>query len=773
MTGGNLSTIAGSLKATGSLYLINPQGMIVSGTGRVLTGGNFVGSSRDLSDDDFAHGKRRFTGTSKGAVVNQGTIRSSNGDVALIGSSASNSGILSASHGSASLAAGNTVLLAPAGSGGRILVSGGSGDVTNSGTIAAAQAQLNAAGGNVYALSGNNGGIVRATGTSTIGGHVWLTSNSGNVSISGTVAATNANGSGGVVTARAGNIVISGNINMSATKATMIGGTVSIVAKDTTDVSGRIAAQGGDHGTGGFVETSGQHVHVEGSARITTLAKDGIAGDWLIDPNDFTIAASGGDITGATLSSALAGGSVTIKSSQGATAGNGDIFVDANVSWSTTKTLTLDAYRNIDINDAINISGGGGLSLIYGDQAQTGTGNAADGDLVFSGGNVAFTSVSNGNNTKLQIDGQAYTLENTVAALSSAISSTPAGFYALANSYNDNSTSSTIATTFTGTLEGLGNTISDGPTLFKQIGDGISSGSVRDLSLTNLAGYGSTEYLSAPDVEAVGGFAAVLASGSTIDDVSISGSLSLGGCQCQPTAEASGGLVGYNQGTIKNSSADTILIGGSGTNAGGLVGFNTSSGLITHSSAAGSLNIISFGGNLGGLVEENAGVISYSNANESIGSTDYEFMAGGLVAQNDSSGGISNSYATGTIASVEGGPAGGLVALNKSGGTIASSYALGTVQSSDASAGGLVGENSGSISNAYAMGNVLGGNDNPTRANVGGLVGDNEGTIANAYSTGVASGYGYIGGLVGRNGGHHFSWLLGYADQHKHQRDWF
>ena len=604
----------------------------------------------------------------------------------------------------------------------------------------------NAAGGNVYALSGNNGGIVRATGTSTIGGHVWLTSNSGNVSISGTVAATNANGSGGVVTARADNIVISGNINMSATKATMTGGTVSIVARKTTDVSGRIAAQGGAHGKGGFVETSGQHVHVDDSARITTLAKDGIAGDWLIDPNDFTIAASGGDITGTALSNDLKTGSVTIKSSQGATAGNGDIFVDDAVTWSSAHTLTLDAYRNIDINDAINISASGGLSLIYGDQAQTGTGNAADGGLLFNGGNIAFTNVTSGDNTALAINGQAYTLENTVAALSSAISSTPSGHYALANSYNDNNTSTTIATTFTGTLEGLGNTISNSPSLFTQIGDGTGNGVVRDLSLTVAAESGATEYLSGPDIEAVGGFAAVLSSGATLDNVSISGSLSLGGCQCQPTTEYSGGLVGYSMGTIKDSSSDTIISGGSGTNAGGLVGFNAIGGIIMHSSAMGSLDIISFGGNIGGLAEENAGTISYSSANESIGGSSYEFMAGGLVAQNDSGGEISNSYATGTIDGADGGPAGGLVGYND--GAIADSYALGTVQSYDSGdAGGLVGENSGSITNAYAMGNILGGDY------VGGLVGDNEGTIANAYSTGVADGGKDVGGLVGLNSG--------------------
>jgi len=361
VTGGDLSTIAGSLKATGSLYLINPQGVIVSGSGKVVTGGTFVGSSRDESDSDFLNGRRKFSGTSKGNVSNAGTIKSANGDVTLIGNAASNSGHMSAKNGTASVNAGNQVFLAPAGS--RILVSGGTGSASNSGSLLGAQAQINAAGGSVYALAGNNGGIVRAIGTKTIDGHVWLTSGTGNVTIAGKVTATDADGSGGAVIARANNIAISGKLDTSATKKTKLGGAVSIVAAGTTELSGSIAAKGGKQGKGGSVETSGQHLKVADNAKVTTLSKDGLAGDWLIDPNDFTIAASGGDITGAALSSNLGTTNVTISSNDGAHAGNGDIFVNDAVSWSSAHSLTLDAYRNIDVNANVTVAGSGGLFL--------------------------------------------------------------------------------------------------------------------------------------------------------------------------------------------------------------------------------------------------------------------------------------------------------------------------------------------------------------------------------------------------------------------------
>ena len=736
VTGGNLSTIAGSLKATGSLYLINPQGMIVSGTGRVLTGGNFIGSSRDLSDDDFAHGKRRFTGTSKGAVVNQGTIRSSNGDVALIGSSASNSGILSASHGSASLDAGDNILLAPAGSGGHILVSGGSGDVTNSGTIAAAQAQLDAAGGNVYALSGNNGGIVRATGTSTIGGHVWLTSNSGNVSISGTIAATNANGSGGVVTARADNIVISGNINMSATKATMTGGTVSIVARNTTDVSGRIAAQGGDHGKGGFVETSGQHVHVEGSARITTLAKDGIAGDWLIDPNDFTIAASGGDITGAALSGQLASGSVTIKSSQGATSGNGDIFVDDAVSWTSDNTLTLDAYRNILVNAPVAVSGtvtstgknhltytSGRLDLIDGDQYQNGS--PGSGNLIFGpNGYIDFPFLLSPQKTSLAINGHAYTLVDDISELATDVANNASGYYALEDNYDAYSdgtySASPIVTAFRGTFEGLGNTIS-----YLTIDDTADN--------TN-----------------VGLFASISAGGILRDIGLINANITSSGKD-----SIVGALAGGNSGTITQSySNGTVTGSGEANDTGGLVGYSV--GAITGSHSGGAITGLYVGG-LVGVSNSTGSTVSNSYSTATVtGVEDPEgdiSSAGGLVGYNV--GSITDSYAAGSVAGASQSAAGGLAGFSD--GTITQSYATGAVTGGDGGIiGGLVGTNDGddglgTITQSYATGDVAGG----AASSAGGLVGLNYGTITQSYSTGpITDGSGgYEGGLVGKNSG--------------------
>jgi filamentous hemagglutinin family protein len=161
--GSDPSTIAGQLRATGSVFLINPAGIVVDATGRVMTGGSFVASTRALDTAGFmAGGEHSFVGASQRGVENRGEI-SAGGDAILIGHIADNSGSLSAGD-TAGLATGTTVVLREASADGRIYVAGGGGDATNTGSIAAASAELRAAQGNVYALAGSTG-IVRATGS--------------------------------------------------------------------------------------------------------------------------------------------------------------------------------------------------------------------------------------------------------------------------------------------------------------------------------------------------------------------------------------------------------------------------------------------------------------------------------------------------------------------------------------------------------------------------------------------------------------------------------
>ncbi|MHC4546858.1 MAG: GLUG motif-containing protein, partial [Planctomycetota bacterium] len=117
-------------------------------------------------------------------------------------------------------------------------------------------------------------------------------------------------------------------------------------------------------------------------------------------------------------------------------------------------------------------------------------------------------------------------------------------------------------------------------------------------------------------------------------------------------------------------------------------------------------------------------------------------FVGGLVGSN--SGTITNCCSKGIVSGDK--EIGGLVGSN--GGTITNCYETGSVKG-NFDVGGLVGmSGEGTITNCYATGSVKG------NFGVGGLVGwDYESTISNSYSTGSVTGTGIVGGLVGSNGG--------------------
>jgi hypothetical protein len=120
---------------------------------------------------------------------------------------------------------------------------------------------------------------------------------------------------------------------------------------------------------------------------------------------------------------------------------------------------------------------------------------------------------------------------------------------------------------------------------------------------------------------------------------------------------------------------------------------------------------------------------------------------GGLVGCN--TGNMTNCYATGIVTGNF--SVGGLAGLScgpqlncPGQGTLSNCYAMGSVAGNNFT-GGLVGGNEGPVTNCYATSNVTG------NGYVGGLVGVNFGNVTNCYSTGSVVGNNYTGGLVGEN----------------------
>ena len=112
---GNPSAIMGTLQANGQIYLINPNGIVVGPNGVINTQG-FVGSTLDISNEEFLNGgDLNFIGDSKNKIQNFGKIETQEGGVFLIARQIENAGEIK-SDGAVGLAAGTEVLLQPAGS---------------------------------------------------------------------------------------------------------------------------------------------------------------------------------------------------------------------------------------------------------------------------------------------------------------------------------------------------------------------------------------------------------------------------------------------------------------------------------------------------------------------------------------------------------------------------------------------------------------------------------------------------------------------------------
>ncbi len=96
VTGHEATSILGSLNANGTVFILNPNGVLFGGGAQVNVGG-LVASTLGLSNADFEAGRYALSGGSTAGVTNQGTITvPSGGKVALIANSVDNAGNISA-----------------------------------------------------------------------------------------------------------------------------------------------------------------------------------------------------------------------------------------------------------------------------------------------------------------------------------------------------------------------------------------------------------------------------------------------------------------------------------------------------------------------------------------------------------------------------------------------------------------------------------------------------------------------------------------------------
>ncbi|MCC7598538.1 filamentous hemagglutinin N-terminal domain-containing protein [Janthinobacterium sp. FW305-129] len=586
----NGTQILGRLNANGQVYLINPNGVLF-GRGAQVNVGGLVASTLDVDNASLGGSKHAFAGKGSGSVINEGTLRAADGGyVALLGNKVGNQGAISARLGTVALGAGSAATLSFDGA--RLL------------QLRIEQSTLN--------NLAENGGLIRAD-----SGQVLMSAGARDSLLASVVNNT------GVIEAR--------SVEQRDGSIVLLGG----MSAGTTHVAGTLDASAPNGGNGGFIETSAAHVKVANDVRISTAAAQGRAGTWLIDPVDFTIAASGGDISGAALSANLRNGNVVIQSTQGSAGTAGDVHVNDKVNWSANR-LTLNAQRNININATLNGSGTASLALEYG-QAAAAAGNTA----VYQLGSGAQVHLPAGQNfsTTLGADG-VRTDYTVITALGAYRSVTGTDLQGINGKLNGNfvlgadiDASATASAAWNPVWWDAGFMPLGRDTGFSGIFDGLGH-SINQLSMMSGSGGGS-------------GLFSITTKDALIQNVGLNGGHI-------KTHYYAGGLVGDNKGTIRNSYA-ALDVTADGFISGGLVARN--SGSIINSYASGAVSGNSLSGGLAGI---NLGTISNSYATGSVaGKSDI----GGLIGTN--SGSVDTSFATGRLLIADGGSNfGGLIGSN-------------------------------------------------------------------------------------------------------------
>jgi filamentous hemagglutinin family protein len=409
VVGSNGSEIYGSLKSNGTVYLINPHGIIVGPSGMIDTHG-FIASTYDIQDEDFLQGKDlHFKGDSTARIINQGTILTQKGGVLLVAQEIENTGKITSTEGNVDLVAGYEVLLIPTDQRKVAVRLKKEGQIKNSGVIEAVEAKLQASGGNAYGLAIDHQGMIEAKGIENRNGKIVLISEE-TTAVTGNISAKNTNGLGGQIhllgeqvwlgkkacidasgQTGGGTILVGGDYQgfnpeiknakwVSVGKEVTLnadaidsgnGGKVILWGTDKNDYYGAVSVKGGEiNGDGGFVEVS-SHYGLNYSGTVNSLAPAGKPGNLLLDPVDITISAAATDpvagwppayfpttspsnLNVTDLTNALLTSAVSINST-GGSGGSGSVTINSAITSASSRSLSFTC-NDIIINQSISLS---------------------------------------------------------------------------------------------------------------------------------------------------------------------------------------------------------------------------------------------------------------------------------------------------------------------------------------------------------------------------------------------------------------------------------
>lgn len=418
VTGLEKSVIDGLLSSNGHVFLVNKNGILIGKEGVIDVNG-FIGSTLNLSNDQFLNGKDlTFRGNSKGSVINTGKIHAATGDVFLIGYQVENLGTITAPEGTVGLGQGGEVLIAISGEERLFIrspIESQEGSISSEGIIKAAEVEIKAS-KNPFTLAIKHGGEIEASGVKSRNGRVFLIADESPVQVTGSITARSGEVQvlgNEVELSESAFIDVSGDIGGAAliggdyrglnpeiqnADATYVapgakicadglkgdGGKVIIWGNDKTHYFGEISSRAlGELGDGGFVEISAKSNDYLFSGPVDASSKNGQNGMLLLDPVRIRVNNGGTEnpsfpttapgtyqptgvnttrLYPSSFVPVLNGGTDVTIDSTGSGGGTGDIDFESAFSWSGSGNLIVNAARDVEFLADVTSTGTGSFS---------------------------------------------------------------------------------------------------------------------------------------------------------------------------------------------------------------------------------------------------------------------------------------------------------------------------------------------------------------------------------------------------------------------------
>ena len=408
-TSSAVSSILGTINATGSLFIANPNGVIIGSGAAINVGQQFLAAAADIDPADFMSGTYKFT-VGTGEVWNVGAIKAG-ADVILVGAKVVNAGTVQAADQIAFGGFGGfgetPVTVAKDVAGGTIsfaldpVATGGT--VVNTGTV------QNAAGPAIA--------IASATGTDYSGKtQDGTTVSNVDVTASGSVFAANAAvgtvdsvavagtsgidiqsagdvelGSSGTVSGGAVTIDATGNVGLVTNHTAPAGSGLSSVVEDT--LAGALSAANGSIDVDGATvtlagATAGTDVTIDGTGQVTLTGA--------VSGASVAVKGTGVDAAGQTLMAT--GGDLTVNGQTGDVT-TGTLSATGNVDVTAGTDVTIDGTDAVEVGavtaESAAITGSGvtvtGAATVTGALAIDAKDQMADIDAALTAGSLSVT----------------------------------------------------------------------------------------------------------------------------------------------------------------------------------------------------------------------------------------------------------------------------------------------------------------------------------------------------------------------------------------------